>query len=1503
MTELPVTVLEDGRGRARDIVVRFGPGSTVADFCRALGSAANPSVEAARLSLGAAGLVAGRTIRVDDLAHGHGGLGDNPTPDEVELAVIGGLCAGTEAPLTPSQPLTIGRGGGCDLPVDDREVSRVHASVTLGPDGPVLQDLHSSNGTTLRGSLVTTPTAVGFEEAIVVGQSVLAVRRRDRQRADVEPTADGRARFNRPPRTTSTRNTPVFNLPAPPTPAPPTHVSIVAALAPLVLGVVIAVVARQATFLLFALFSPVVIGANAWSNRRRVQREHAKAMAEYEQASSSVATRLDRAVRAEELARRLAAPDPAAVLAIARTPTLRLWERRPTDDDFLDMRVGLGDQPSDVQLTGPGADTTPVPTAHLVPVTLDLRSAGVVGIAGPRTEVLAVTRSALTQLAVLHSPDDLQLELLSDGMPDEWEWFKWLPHAEPHAGEPCHRLVGFSSTQRQRRVVELLGVIEQRQGSRRAPGDTAPAGPVVVAVLDGVRRLRSDERVATLLRDGPAVGVYAIGLADDRAGLPAEGRASVIISGTPTQGFRLEMSVGDRSVADALPDGMSSELAEDIARDLAPLFVVSGAGETTRRVPDPPVDELSLLGLLPPSPDAMQARWSRRRGVNAGAAVVGADADGPFEIDLQRDGPHGLVAGATGAGKSELLQTLVAALAVNSPPTDLTFLLVDFKGGSSFRECEQLPHTVGVITNLDGRLVARALDSIQAELRWRQAAFLSVGAKDLDDYIAIGRADRPSIPRLVIVVDELKELVDAYADAVPRLNQTARLGRSLGVHLVLATQKPGSVTGLADLRANTDLRICLRVLDATESQDVVGTPDAARFRKSDPGRALARLGDGRLVAFQSGYLGDPVNPAAADPGTVVVQPFGMADVGDTAGAGPAPVGPWPSTATTALQALVDAARLAADATGVPPLRRPWLPPLPTAVTVDDLEAAMSAGPGGSPGRPPGGPAAVPLGLLDEPGEQRQDPLVVDLASIGNLLVSGPPRSGRTTALRTFAGAVGGRATPGQVHLYAIEGRGRSLADLELLPHCGAVVGTDDVERLDRLLAFLATEIEHRSGAPGTSPTIVVLVDNYEAFFERFAYEDGGRLVERLGGVLSAGPSRGIHTVLTTDRRGLTGRLSVAVEAKLVLRPVDRDDQAGLGLPAGSVDPAMPPGRGYWYAGPTEVQVALLSTAGRGRPSSAPAAPAARPSASSPSPAPISSADELFATLTGETPAAAMPAAAGRPGEAVTAAAPAGMPVSASTDDQAAAIEQLARRPYDVDPTKLPRPVPPMPRSISTAEAERRRTVPRPTGAAVVTPVIGGVSVQPLDVDLSAAGATFVVAGPRGSGRSTALLTIATSLTGTAFLPVCVVTPRRSALEQLGGGDTLRLTDLDTLATDLPAVVEQHAGRLAVVIDDAELLLDNPVSARLDRIVRAAGDRGGVVIIAATTTDLTRRFSGWLFDARQSRTGILLAPAGPADGEVFDVRLPRSLGAGPPPPPGRGLLVVRGEWTPAQVILS
>ena len=304
-----------------------------------------------------------------------------------------------------------------------------------------------------------------------------------------------------------------------------------------------------------------------------------------------------------------------------------------------------------------------------------------------------------------------------------------------------------------------------------------------------------------------------------------------------------------------LADQVSVAWADRVARALAPVRDVS-RDDSASMIPDS-ARLLDLIHMPDPSADLVLMAWQKRGRTTK--VSIGVSADGLYILDLSADGPHGLIAGTTGAGKSELLQTIIAVLCVANRPDAMTFVLIDYKGGSAFKDCARLPHTVGMVSDLDGHLTVRALDSLGAELKRREEMLPHAGAKDIEDYWDTRRL-RPELnlepmPRLVLVIDEFAAMVAELPDFVHGLIDIARRGRSLGVHLLLATQRPAGVVS-ADIRANTNLRIALRVTSSDESADVIDAPDSAYIAKSTPGRCYVRSGASNLVAVQSARIGD-----------------------------------------------------------------------------------------------------------------------------------------------------------------------------------------------------------------------------------------------------------------------------------------------------------------------------------------------------------------------------------------------------------------------------------------------------------------------------------------------------------------------------------------------------------------------------------------------------------------------------------------------------------------------
>ncbi len=817
-------------------------------------------------------------------------------------------------------------------------------------------------------------------------------------------------------------------------------------------------------------------------------------------------------------------------------------------------------------------------------------------------------------------------------------------------------------------------------------------------------------------------------------------------------------------------------------------------------------------------------------------AVIGESLDGPFALDLVKDGPHGLIGGTTGSGKSEFLQSIVASLAVANSPQEMNFVLVDYKGGAAFKDCEFLPHTVGMVTDLDTHQVERALESLGAELRHREHLLAEAGAKDLEDYqdLAVRRGLDP-VPRLLVVVDEFASMVRELPDFVTGLVNLAQRGRSLGIHLLLATQRPSGAVS-PEIRANTNLRIALRMTDGAESIDVIDSPEAGNIAKSTPGRAYARLGANSLIPFQAGRVGGraPVehdDVAAPDP---IIRPLSFAQLGAPVPQQTKPKGTSGDVEITDLRLLVKAIQEANQQLELPAQRKPWLPALPEVLPLDQV--AMRAGSEPAPGE-------IWFGLEDHPDAQLQEPVRFVPDSDTHLYLVGAARSGKTTALRSLV-AAGGRAfSTADLHVYAIDCGNGGLLPLAAFPHVGALVLRHQGEQLSRLLAKLRALAKRRQrelaaagvsslselraiSAPESRPAhVTVLLDGWDTFASTFENVEGGALVETMLFLLREGAAVGIHVVVTGDRQLITsGRLSTLTERKLVLRLVERSDYSFVGLRPQALPDEIPEGRAFSSDGGTEMQLAIMQP-------------------------------EL------------------------------------SPQEQTAALrslgESLSERDAEVPRSARPLTIAVMPERFTVEEAQQSHGDLAP-GEHEVFLGLGGEDVEPLTIDL-AAHPTFTIAGPARSGRSTALLGVVESALAKGW-KVLALAPRKSPLRSLEGepGVIDVLTDTAVRKEHVIEALEGE-GRVLLAVDDAELLKDAPVDDYLRDLIPQAGDRGVAVVIAGETEGLGKGFTGWIVETRKSRRGLLLSPRELFDADIVGVKLARS-DIGADLPLGRGYTV-------------
>jgi S-DNA-T family DNA segregation ATPase FtsK/SpoIIIE len=728
----------------------------------------------------------------------------------------------------------------------------------------------------------------------------------------------------------------------------------------------------------------------------------------------------------------------------------RMWERRAPDPDFCRIRVGVGAQPLAARLAAPEPSshepTDPVTAVALrrflsahslvagAPITADLVPAGRVTIDGDAASVRGLLRAMICQLAVLHGPDQvLVAAVVSDRNHGDWDWLKWLPHNQhPSAADA---------------VGSARLVYQSMAEARQALGGVV--GPHLIVVADPGE--------------------------PDSAGAPTG--ATILEVGACAEGAPVTIWHPNGPQPSPCYDRMELVDALTCARRLAGYRAAPAGAE--------PI-----------------ALWrgenhSGRLRVRIGTTVDGA----PLHLDIKEAaeegmGPHGLCVGATGSGKSELLRTIALGLAAQNPPEVLNLLLVDFKGGATFLDLARAPHVAAVVTNLadEAPLVARMRDALAGEMDRRQRLLRRANCAGVTAYEHARRAGARLVPlpTLVIIVDEFSEMLSQHPEFADMFVAIGRLGRSLGMHLLLASQRleEGRLRGL---EAHLSYRICLKTLSATESRTALGTLDAYQLPNT-PGAGYLRAGSGEPIRFQAAYVSGPL-PADRPAAEMTVRVFSTRPAGPVtrpdAGASPP---------RTVLQAVLDG--LAGQG---PPAHRVWLPPLDAAPELDTLLREAVPAPDG---------LSVPIGVVDRPLEQCRTPLTVELSgAAGNVAVVGAPRSGKSTALRTLVTALAAAYDPARVRFYCLDFGGGALAALRALPHVGAVAGRTEPELVRRMITEMQSTVRSREEQrAGPFTDVFLVVDGWASL--RHEFEEAEASVTAMA---AQGLSFGVHVVLSATR--------------------------------------------------------------------------------------------------------------------------------------------------------------------------------------------------------------------------------------------------------------------------------------------------------------------------------------------------------------------------------------------------
>ncbi len=911
--------------------------------------------------------------------------------------------------------------------------------------------------------------------------------------------------------------------------------------------------------MLTSVLGTVVHGARGSNRTADINRNRQKYLRYIDTLDEATASSIDEQRRALQWCH----PEPGSLWTLAGGA--RMWERRTEDPDHCLVRIGIGDTASSTVLTtpdlGPVEELDPMTVTAMrrlirrrstlidAPIAVALQSFSVITVDGEAEVARAFVRALICQLAVLHAPDQIVISaVISADTCEHWDWLKWLPH---HQHSRAFDEVGSA-----RLVYSSIGQV----ADAATPPDSADPRHVVI-ILDG--GVTSDaDRVDF---DGTGVTVVEIGTALDTVDTTRRLRLSVTAESVTVSG-----QDGDEVIA--RPDVLTQAQASVCARRLAPFRLASTSPTESR-------GWLGLMGIDDPGSINPEDHWLTTARGHIRPVPIGVAEDGtPVLLDINEAarsgmGPHGLCVGATGSGKSELLRTLALGMIIAHPPDVLNLILVDFKGGATFLGLERARHVGAVITNLvdEAHLVDRMSDALAGEMKRRQELLRAAGrfANISEYHHAQSRGSAlPPLPALFILVDEFSELLSQHPDFAELFVAIGRLGRSLGMHLLLASQRldEGRLRGL---ETHLSYRICLKTFSAGESRAVLGVADAYHL-PGTPGAAYLKSASGDLVRFQTSFVSGRdggrrsprVSPstAPASPRVFTASPVGKISSGEDSA----------EPVRTVLDAVLDGV-----AGHGAPAHQVWLPPLTDSPTLDMLAPCADQR-----------ILTVPIGVVDNPYEQRRDPLVVELdGPAGNVALVGAPRSGKSTALRTMLLALAEIHDPADLGFYCLDFGGGGLSSLRQLPHVGSVAGRQDVDLCRRIVAVIESVIRGReslfrrfgidsiadyrrrraAGQPGAAEDrfgdVFLVIDGWAALRQEF-----DSLEAPITAIAAQGLSFGVHVVVTASR---WAELRPAVKDQIATRIELR-----LGDPAESeMDrrrardlSERPPGRGLTASG-------------------------------------------------------------------------------------------------------------------------------------------------------------------------------------------------------------------------------------------------------------------------------------------------------------------------------------------------
>lgn len=801
----------------------------------------------------------------------------------------------------------------------------------------------------------------------------------------------------------------------------------------------------------------------------------------------------------------------------------------------------------------------------------------IIGMAGDTDKLPLIVNNMVCQIAALHCYTDVKIGFIADGSNREkYSWAKWLPHSFMHGTDS--RIISFDGNSRESVTYEIASLLRRRaEMSEENGGNKNMLLPHIVLFCTSAETLRNS--ILSRYMSSPAyLGITFVLVYGGINRLPNECRAIIECSEDFSGFYLLDGDITEENKIDF--ELITSDKAEKFARNISGFYVDE---ISTGSIPQS-VDYFEMLGIGKIEHWDLIKNYKMNHSFEGLKAFIGLGQGGNsiyLDIHDKKDGPHGLVAGTTGSGKSETLQTFVLSLAMNYSPADAAFVLIDYKGGGMANVFEGLPHIAGMITNLsdetsgelDRSLTRRACSSLKSEIKHRQSIFAKYKINSIDTYsklYAEGKADEP-MPHLIIISDEFAELKKEQPEFIKELVSVARVGRSLGIHLILATQKPSGVVD-DEIWSNSRFRICLRVQDKQDSNGMLKRPDAAYI--TEAGRAFLQIGNDEIFEeFQSGYSGGEYEPrervvSSVDSEAVIIEIDGN----------PAVVHNKKKSngnAVSEIEAAVKYILLQSEKNSINSARTLWLPPLAKNIFLENIEYAAAEG-----------KLEAVYGMVDNYEQQKQYPCSIDLYSCSNLKICGTAGCGKTTLLQTIFCSIVKKYSPELFNFYVIDLSGRTFKMFKKLPHCGGVVYEEETEAAERLIKLMLDTIEERKKLfekedigsfkeyikLHTIPLIVLAIDNFGAFMELY-----GGYEETVLKLLHDGVRYGIQIVMTINNTSeLKYKMRSYVLDSIALRMAEKSEYSEFVGRNPEFVPVPVSGRGLIFSGGSilEYQTAL-----------------------------------------------------------------------------------------------------------------------------------------------------------------------------------------------------------------------------------------------------------------------------------------------------------------------------------------